>query len=37
VRLKAVLENPTVNSRWAQDSARLALAETILSRLDGMH
>lgn len=36
-RLKAVLDDPTVNVRWAQDSARLAIANTIRSRLDGMH
>ena len=32
--LKTALENPTVRSRWAQDSARQALADTIYNRLD---
>jgi hypothetical protein len=36
-RLKAALENPTVSSRWAQDSSRQALADTIRNRLDETH
>jgi hypothetical protein len=31
--LKAALDNPRVNSRWSQDSARQSLARTVGSRL----